>query len=73
MSGRTSVWVHEFLSARLLSRVFCHMGCHAEFDCCWSNATSIHTEIRRKNWTPHVPPFQGQPRLLNGHESIVYI
>ena len=73
MSGRTSVWVHEFLSARLMSRVFLSHGLP-----CWIWLLLVkcykhtHGDPSEKldSTRSH---FQGQPRLLNGHESIVYI
>ena len=36
---------------------------HVELDRCWSNGTSVHMKIERRNWTRCFPPFKSTRRI----------
>jgi len=36
---------------------------HVELDRCWSNGTSVHMKIQRRNWTRCFPPFKSIQRI----------
>jgi len=49
-----------------------HVGCHAQFDRCWSNGTSVRTEIPLENWVPCLPHFKVTEGYRNWDGEIGY-